>query len=104
MRLEQVLEMYEVSPARSIELMAKKLRQKRNKSDASSWARNEIVGYLNNVRAGSGQTVHNKMNDIAAMISALNLYTDEDVDERTRRFAKKSYEKVINTIRAKSST
>lgn len=103
MKFESVLdESFEYGPAMNLKTLSLKVKQMKNRSSALKWAQREIRNLLQHIRSGSGATVHNKLNDISAMMSALNIYLDDESSEALKNIAEKEYQKVLQNIRRRS--
>lgn len=96
--LEEGLSDY-YGPAESIELMASWIIDENEPKKDMEWAKREIRDFFKKSLSGNGATSHDRLNDMTAMLSALSLYIDPDVDEEIRNYAATRYEKVVRQIR-----
>lgn len=88
---------YEVGPATNLENLARYASKK-----GIRWAEQEIRTLVKRMTSGNGRTVHDNMNDMSALIGALRLYMDDDIDIKMKERLKTSYQEVLRRIRRKA--
>lgn len=94
-----LLEFKYYGPAENLETLAREVRKRKGSDAAHKWASNEIRTMLNSYGSGSGATVHDKLNRIASLISALNLYLDPEFESDKDKI-KQLYKKTVERSRA----
>lgn len=102
MNLDNILnEIQYHGPADTLERLAREVNKRKGTDAAFKWAAGEIRTMLGSISQGNGRTVHDKLNDISALISALHLYVDDGFNDQQKKDLEKSYQRVIERARAK---
>lgn len=85
--------------AENLESLAKEVKRRKKSPAAYKWATNEIRTMLSSYGSGSGATVHDKLNKIASLVSALNLYLDPKFKSDKNEIIK-LYNQALEKVRA----